>query len=183
MLADFFSTCTLTTKLTKDVFDIFIFSIEVLAWHLISCQSMININIKSICWANEDKYFKIKSAKFHMIWASAWQNLQTYKTYNKTCVTSEDSDQPAHLLSDQSSLISCAFYSPRINKNPCHSTWMYRLIWVFAGHTGPEILNFFMLNLAEHENFSANKYENANNSWHFHIYQQRNSHAHLPWYV
>ena len=29
---------------------------------------------------------------------------------------------------------------------------------------------FFMLNLAEHENFSANKYENANNSWHFHIY-------------
>ena len=29
---------------------------------------------------------------------------------------------------------------------------------------------FFMLNLAEHENFSANKYENANISWHFHIY-------------
>ena len=29
---------------------------------------------------------------------------------------------------------------------------------------------FFMLNSAEYENFSANKYENANNSWHFHIY-------------
>ena len=29
---------------------------------------------------------------------------------------------------------------------------------------------FFMHNLAEHEIFSANKYENANNSWHFHIY-------------
>ena len=29
---------------------------------------------------------------------------------------------------------------------------------------------FFMLNSAEHEIFSANKYENANNSWHFHIY-------------
>ena len=28
----------------------------------------------------------------------------------------------------------------------------------------------FMLNSAEHEIFSANKYENANNSWHFHIY-------------
>ena len=27
-----------------------------------------------------------------------------------------------------------------------------------------------MLNSAEHEIFSANKYENANNSWHFHIY-------------
>ena len=29
---------------------------------------------------------------------------------------------------------------------------------------------FFMLNSAELEIFSANKYENANNSWHFHIY-------------
>ena len=29
---------------------------------------------------------------------------------------------------------------------------------------------FFMLNSTEHEIFSANKYENANNSWHFHIY-------------
>ena len=29
---------------------------------------------------------------------------------------------------------------------------------------------FFMLNSAECEIFSANKYENANNSWHFHIY-------------
>ena len=29
---------------------------------------------------------------------------------------------------------------------------------------------FFMLNSAEYEIFSANKYENANNSWHFHIY-------------
>ena len=23
-----------------------------------------------------------------------------------------------------------------INENPCHTWWMYRLIWVFAGHTG-----------------------------------------------
>ena len=28
----------------------------------------------------------------------------------------------------------------------------------------------FMLNSAEHKIFSANKYEKANNSWHFHIY-------------
>ena len=35
----------------------------------------------------------------------------------------------------------------------------------------PEVVkHFFMLNLAEHEVFSATKYENANNSWHFHIY-------------
>ena len=32
------------------------------------------------------------------------------------------------------------------------------------------ILNSFLLNIAELENFSANKYENANFSWHFHIY-------------
>ena len=30
--------------------------------------------------------------------------------------------------------------------------------------------NSFLLNLAEHENFSANNYENANYCWHFHIY-------------
>ena len=29
----------------------------------------------------------------------------------------------------------------------------------------------FLLNIAEHENFSCNKYENC---WHFHIYEQRN---------
>ena len=30
--------------------------------------------------------------------------------------------------------------------------------------------NSFLLNIAEHEIFSANKYENANFCWHFHIY-------------
>ena len=32
------------------------------------------------------------------------------------------------------------------------------------------IANSFLLHIAEHENFSANKYENANYCWHFHIY-------------
>ena len=32
------------------------------------------------------------------------------------------------------------------------------------------IVNSFSLNIAERENFSANKYENANYCWHFHIY-------------
>ena len=37
--------------------------------------------------------------------------------------------------------------------------------------SGPEVLKlFFVLNAAELVIFSANKYENANNSWHFHIY-------------
>ena len=32
------------------------------------------------------------------------------------------------------------------------------------------IANSFLLNIAEHEIFCANKYENANYGWHFHIY-------------
>ena len=32
------------------------------------------------------------------------------------------------------------------------------------------IANSFLLNTAEHDIFPANKYENANFSWHFHIY-------------
>ena len=32
------------------------------------------------------------------------------------------------------------------------------------------IANSFLINVAEHENFSVNKYENANYCWHFHIY-------------
>ena len=47
----------------------------------------------------------------------------------------------ASALSDQSLLIACAFYNLQaiqrgINENPCHTEWMYRLISVFAGHTG-----------------------------------------------
>ena len=41
------------------------------------------------------------------------------------------------------------------------------------------IKHFFWLSSAEHEIFSANKYENANNIWHFHIYLQTNFHAQL----
>ena len=48
-------------------------------------------------------------------------------------------------------------------------------IWAVSSEKVPEIWprgykTFFMLNSAEHEIFSAYKYENANNSWHFHIY-------------
>ena len=37
----------------------------------------------------------------------------------------------------------------------------------------------FLLNIAEPENVSANKHENANYCWHFHIYLQRKFHAQL----
>ena len=41
------------------------------------------------------------------------------------------------------------------------------------------IANVVLLNLAEHVTFSANKYENANYCWHFHIFWQRKFHAQL----
>ena len=73
------------------------------------------------------------------------------KTYDKTFATSEDTDKPAPLLS----LISPrrAFYSlwtihGGINKNPCHTGWMYRLIWVLAGLRGlivGFVLHWFIL--------------------------------------
>ena len=43
------------------------------------------------------------------------------------------------------------------------------------------MLFYFLLNIAEHEIFSANKDENANNCWHFHIYLQRKFYAQLTW--
>ena len=39
--------------------------------------------------------------------------------------------------------------------------------------------NFVLLNIAEHEIFSAKKYENANFSWHFHISLQIKFHVQL----
>ena len=45
-----------------------------------------------------------------------------------------------------------------------------RCIYSSNGNLAQGYKTFFMLNSAEHEIFSANKYENANNSWHFHIY-------------
>ena len=46
-----------------------------------------------------------------------------------------------HALLSEYLLIACAFYSlqaiqSRMKKNPCHTGWLYSLIWVFAGHTG-----------------------------------------------
>ena len=41
------------------------------------------------------------------------------------------------------------------------------------------IANSFLRNIAEHEIFSADKYENANFCWHFHIYYQRKFNAQL----
>ena len=45
-----------------------------------------------------------------------------------------------------------------------------KLYSVIVAIPGSQVINLFHANSAEHEIFSANKYENANNSWHFHIY-------------
>ena len=64
------------------------------------------------------------------------------KTFNKTWSTSEDSDQPAHprrlirVFADRRCLLQLPYYQKRDTWTPCHTGWMYRLIWVFAGHTG-----------------------------------------------
>ena len=50
------------------------------------------------------------------------------------------------------------------------STQQSMKFFMLISHKLLTIANSFLLNLAEHENFSANKYENANFCWHFHIY-------------
>ena len=46
-----------------------------------------------------------------------------------------------------------------------------KMKWCSAGLPGHEVIYFFfMLSSAEHEIFSTNKQEDANNGWHFYIY-------------
>ena len=57
------------------------------------------------------------------------------KTYKKTSATS------GCAVWSEPSLIPCAFYRLQaiqrgMTVDPCHTGWMYRLIWVFAGHKG-----------------------------------------------
>ena len=67
--------------------------------------------------------------------------------------------------------------------NICVISRLWSVIWALPS---PEDIKhfscyktFFMLNSAEHEIFRANKYENTNISWHFHIYWHRKFHAQL----
>ena len=74
-------------------------------------------------------------------------------------MSNEDTAQPVHLCSLDQILV---FIVPtkKLSK-------MYPVkILIRPG----SYKHFFMLISAEHDIFSANKYENANNSWHFHIY-------------
>ena len=57
-----------------------------------------------------------------------------------------------------------------INQQTQHPVILWAPCAVWSGHVQSEVKNLFHVNSAEHEISSANKYENANNSWHFHIY-------------
>ena len=62
----------------------------------------------------------------------------------------------------EASLVACAFYSlwdiqRGLNEDPCLSGWMYRLIWVFAGHTGL-IVGFVMRWLIIRRGIPMNKF-------------------------
>ena len=62
-----------------------------------------------------------------------------YKTYNKTCVTNKDSDQPVHPPNKARALIYPFFDGPEAVKDTCdyevsdQTEQMRRVIWVFAG--------------------------------------------------
>ena len=59
---------------------------------------------------------------------------------------------------------SSAEFANRVVMVKVETGWQIEQTWPRGYKT------FFMLNSAEHEIFSAYKYENANKSWHFHIY-------------
>ena len=64
------------------------------------------------------------------------------KIYNKTCATSEDSDQTARMRSlisvfaDRMCLLQPVCIQRGINENRCRTGWMDRLIRDFSGYTG-----------------------------------------------
>ena len=82
--------------------------------------------------------------------------------------------------------MSCVAYEKHSFRTPSSRYTSVKLFLQFYPKSpGPELIKlfFFMLSIkfsllinmkmptiAEHEIFSANRYENANNSWHFHIY-------------
>ena len=63
-----------------------------------------------------------------------------------------------------------AYANSKGSDQRAHPQSLIRALFVRLRPAPEAIQLFFMLNSAEHEIFSANKYENANNSWHFHIY-------------
>ena len=88
------------------------------------------VSIETIRWIYKTTTLKALIVNFKLS--------QYDKSNNKTCATSEDSDQPAHprslirVFADRMYLLQHPSHPKRDERNPCHTRWMNRLIWVFA---------------------------------------------------
>ena len=125
--------------------------------HLCICLIIVLTNDKFVCWFIS--VFILSSGYIQVLYK--YNNFYNYsafllayfnsmfirfepaheKTYNKTWYQRRLRSACASAVWSESSLIAWAFYSLQaiqrgINENPCHTGWMYRLIWVFAGHIG-----------------------------------------------
>ena len=85
---------------------------------------MIRYSLEVLQWGTSNKY-----PQHIFLWRNKKNEPAHDKTYNKTCATSKDSDQPAHPHRLISRLIAWAFYSLQgiqrgINENLCHTGWM-----------------------------------------------------------
>ena len=61
-------------------------------------------------------------------------------------------------------------HGPKVIKLFSCSTQLSKKFFLLINLKLLTIANSFLINIAEHEIFSANKHENANYYWHFHIY-------------
>ena len=73
---------------------------------------------------------------------------------------SADPDQMQHFVAS----------GPEVIKHFSCSTQLSMKFFMLINFRLVKIVNSSVLKIAEHENFSANKYENANFCWHFYIY-------------
>ena len=76
----------------------------------------------------------------------------------------------AHVPKDRFYLRGLDTPGPEVIKLFSCSTQMSMKFVVLTNLKLLSVANSFLLHINEHENFSANKYENANYCWHFHIY-------------
>ena len=95
---------------------------------------------QKVCYWKQDKtawMSRLICSWLH--WSHIWAS--TRWTYNNLCSQWRLRSTCVSVKADQSLLIAYAFYSLQaiqrgINENPSHTGWLYKLIWVFAGHTG-----------------------------------------------
>ena len=133
------------------------------------CVNLKIITCLCICAVSTGEQHKSYRCSGQFVFLFMWRNARLPTAAEKkdlrTYANSKDLDQPVHPCS-----------VVRILTVHLHNTGRYRAnsknlaLMCVCANWPRGYKTFFMLNSAEHEIFSANKYENANNSWHFHIY-------------